>query len=238
MDADGLIDGLREEQLVEPEEIDGLVRDAVKQALGDNVFQHAKAEGWAAAVVEGCLKRLASAGKPFKYIVTTNLLQRAGWFPPPLPPHRLPGSCSPCIAPPPTLLSPARPLPSPPGRSNEIGAGGMDTPGSRFPFSRPRPRLRLRPPPSPSPPRPPTATWVAMPAPALVVRRLWGPARGGRVAGWGSRGATRADAIDLAGSGLHIATSQFWGPNTDGRLTVQWENGTMQCIVTVYWLAI
>ena len=98
MDADGLIDGLREEQLVEPEEIDGLVRDAVKQALGDNVFQHTKAEGWAAAVVEGCLKRLASAGKPFKYIVTTNLLQKAGGSPR-LPPSLHPTPCMHCPAP-------------------------------------------------------------------------------------------------------------------------------------------
>ena len=182
MDADGLIDGLREEQLVEPEEIDGLVRDAVKQALGDNVFQHAKAEVWAAAVVEGCLKRLASAGKPFKYIVTTNLLQRAGWFPPPLPPHRLPGWCSPCIAPPPTLLSPARPLPSPPGGPMKSGRGGWTPRDRGSPSLAPAlvcASAPAPPPPSPSPPRPPTATWVAMPAPALVVRGLWGPARGG-----------------------------------------------------------
>ena len=33
---------------------------------------------WTSNVVEGCLKRLASLSKPFKYVVAANIMQRCG----------------------------------------------------------------------------------------------------------------------------------------------------------------
>ena len=44
-----------------------------------------------------------------------------------------------------------------------------------------------------------------------------------------------------AGAGLHLAASGRWEEGTDGKLGVQWENGSIQIVVSVvsvYWLAI
>mmetsp|Transcript_44904 Transcript_44904/g.142979 ORF Transcript_44904/g.142979 Transcript_44904/m.142979 type:complete len:117 (+) Transcript_44904:167-517(+) len=109
--------GLTEDQLVEAGDIDGLIRESIEKAIGDAGFQHAKLNAWSGNVVEGCLKRLSALQKPFKYIVTCNLMQKTG-------------------------------------------------------------------------------------------------------------------------GGLHTASTSLWDPNTDGKITVQWENNTMHCIVTVYWLCI
>ena len=83
-------DGLTEEQLWEVAEVDGVVRDAIGSVLQDVQFQASKVDAWAGNVVEGCLKRLAGAGKPFKYVVTCNLAQKVGQCPaprrPPPPP--------------------------------------------------------------------------------------------------------------------------------------------------------
>ena len=38
--------------------------------------------------------------------------------------------------------------------------------------------------------------------------------------------------------GCNTASCELWDPNTDGKHTVMWENGTMHAIVTVYWVAI
>ena len=78
-------DGLTEEQLWEVAEVDGVVRDAIGSVLQDVQFQASKVDAWAGNVVEGCLKRLAGAGKPFKYVVTCNLAQKVGQCPPPAP---------------------------------------------------------------------------------------------------------------------------------------------------------
>ena len=80
--------------------MDGVVRDAIGSVLQDVQFQASKVDSWAGNVVEGCLKRPAGAGKPFKYIVTCNLAQKVGQYsqrPPtlpaaPAPPRRAPPS--------------------------------------------------------------------------------------------------------------------------------------------------
>lgn len=48
------------------------------QVVGDNAFAHSKIDQWSSNIIEGALKRLAALGKPFKYIVTCNLTQKAG----------------------------------------------------------------------------------------------------------------------------------------------------------------
>lgn len=74
----GAFDGLTEDDLMDDAEVDTMVREAVGTAIGDNQFLHSKIDAWSNNVVEGCLKRLAALGKPFKYIVTCNLTQKAG----------------------------------------------------------------------------------------------------------------------------------------------------------------
>jgi len=44
--------------------------------------------------------------------------------------------------------------------------------------------------------------------------------------------------VQKAGAGMHTASTALWDSNVDGKHTVQWENNTIQCITTVYWLAI
>ena len=48
------------------------------QTIGDSQFAHNKLNIWTNNIVEGCLKKLAALGKPFKYVVTCNLVQKAG----------------------------------------------------------------------------------------------------------------------------------------------------------------
>jgi dynein light chain Tctex-type 1 len=75
---DNKIDGLTEDDLIEDADIDTLIRESISTTVGDNAFAHAKIDTWSNNIVEGCLKRLAAANKPFKYVVTCNLSQRAG----------------------------------------------------------------------------------------------------------------------------------------------------------------
>mmetsp|Transcript_5387 Transcript_5387/g.7282 ORF Transcript_5387/g.7282 Transcript_5387/m.7282 type:complete len:120 (+) Transcript_5387:170-529(+) len=44
--------------------------------------------------------------------------------------------------------------------------------------------------------------------------------------------------LQKSGGGMHIASTSLWDDKTDAKMTIMWENGTMHCIVTVYWLAI
>ncbi|KAF8067309.1 Dyn [Scenedesmus sp. PABB004] len=75
---DQLADGLTEDDLIDDAEVDTMVRESVAAAVGDAPFLHAKADGLAANVVEGCLKRLTALNSPFKFVVTANLSQKAG----------------------------------------------------------------------------------------------------------------------------------------------------------------
>lgn len=44
--------------------------------------------------------------------------------------------------------------------------------------------------------------------------------------------------VQKAGAGMHTASTALWDGKVDGKHTVQWENQTIQCITTVYWLAV
>lgn len=75
---DGQIDGVSVDDLIDDAEVDTMIRDTITGAVADNAFTHAKINAWASNIVEGCLKRLAALQKPFKYVVTCNLSQKAG----------------------------------------------------------------------------------------------------------------------------------------------------------------
>ena len=72
------LDGLSEGDLVVEAEVEALVRETVAQAVGDSAYAPARVDAWSAAVLEGCLKKLSALGKPYKYVVTCGLGQRAG----------------------------------------------------------------------------------------------------------------------------------------------------------------
>mmetsp|Transcript_5054 Transcript_5054/g.10976 ORF Transcript_5054/g.10976 Transcript_5054/m.10976 type:complete len:120 (+) Transcript_5054:127-486(+) len=77
-DEEGAFDGLAEDDLMDDAEVDTMVREAISTAVGDNQFLHTKIDAWSNNIVEGCLKKLAALSKPFKYVVTCNLTQKAG----------------------------------------------------------------------------------------------------------------------------------------------------------------
>jgi dynein light chain Tctex-type 1 len=118
MDEDGIGgSGLREDQLVTLDEMETVIRESIDATIGQSAFQRSKINAWTSNIVEGCLKRLSTLSKPFKYVVTAALVQKSG-------------------------------------------------------------------------------------------------------------------------GGMHIASTSLWDDKTDGKKTIMWENPTMHCIVTVYWLAI
>eukprot|EP00243_Klebsormidium_subtile_P005332 TRINITY_DN2118_c0_g1_i1.p1 TRINITY_DN2118_c0_g1~~TRINITY_DN2118_c0_g1_i1.p1 ORF type:complete len:111 (-),score=24.51 TRINITY_DN2118_c0_g1_i1:503-835(-) len=61
-----------------PEEVDTVIRESIEQALGQTAFIHNKLNVWTSNIVESCLKRLSSLSKPYKYVVTCNIMQKTG----------------------------------------------------------------------------------------------------------------------------------------------------------------
>lgn len=44
--------------------------------------------------------------------------------------------------------------------------------------------------------------------------------------------------MQKSGAGLHTANSCYWDATTDGSCTVRWENRTMNCVVSVFAVAV
>ena len=44
--------------------------------------------------------------------------------------------------------------------------------------------------------------------------------------------------LQKAGGGLHVSSSCYWDSNSDGMVTVRWENESLHCIVSIYGLAV
>ena len=77
-DEEGLIDGIQDDDLIDDADVDTMIRRAITSVVGDNQFIHRNSNTWSSNIVEGCLKYLANLQKPFKYVVTCNLSQKAG----------------------------------------------------------------------------------------------------------------------------------------------------------------
>lgn len=75
---DATVEGVAEDDVIDDAEIDTMIREAIAGVVQDNQFVHGKINAWSSNIVEGCLKRLAALQKPFKYVVTCNLSQKAG----------------------------------------------------------------------------------------------------------------------------------------------------------------
>merc|ERR1711924_198157 len=52
------------------EEIDAIVRLAILEILGDEVFDSSLADAWTDRILERSLQRISALGRPFKYIAT------------------------------------------------------------------------------------------------------------------------------------------------------------------------
>lgn len=44
--------------------------------------------------------------------------------------------------------------------------------------------------------------------------------------------------LQKAGGGLYVSSSCYWDSNTDGMVSVHWENDTIHCIVSIYGLGV
>ncbi|CAG9460193.1 unnamed protein product [Pedinophyceae sp. YPF-701] len=75
---DGKIDGLQEDEIFLEEDVQMVIKEVLHSVLGDNVFTISKVDTWANNIVEGCLKKLTSLNKPYKYIVCCNIGQKCG----------------------------------------------------------------------------------------------------------------------------------------------------------------
>jgi dynein light chain Tctex-type 1 len=76
MDDDGK-QGLEEDDLLDDAEVDTLIREVVVRTIGDSHFDRESASRWTSEILAECLKKLTALSKPFKYVVTCNLAEKA-----------------------------------------------------------------------------------------------------------------------------------------------------------------
>ncbi|CAM6129347.1 unnamed protein product [Calypogeia fissa] len=60
------------------DEINGIIKDSIDEAILTSQFNHDKVLHWTSGVAEVCMKRLTGLAKPFKYIVTCVIMQKNG----------------------------------------------------------------------------------------------------------------------------------------------------------------
>eukprot|EP00163_Fabomonas_tropica_P028211 TRINITY_DN569_c0_g2_i4.p1 TRINITY_DN569_c0_g2~~TRINITY_DN569_c0_g2_i4.p1 ORF type:complete len:114 (+),score=11.32 TRINITY_DN569_c0_g2_i4:223-564(+) len=67
-----------EESAFVAEDVQSIIKDSVDATLQNQTYHHSKVPQWTSNVVEQCLKRLTVLNKPFKYVVTTIIMQKNG----------------------------------------------------------------------------------------------------------------------------------------------------------------
>ncbi|XP_067844451.1 dynein light chain Tctex-type 1-like [Heptranchias perlo] len=60
------------------DEISGIIKESIEAAIGGNAYQPNRVNQWTTSVVELCMSQLTKLGKPFKYIVTSVIMQKNG----------------------------------------------------------------------------------------------------------------------------------------------------------------
>lgn len=50
------------------DDVSKIIKEAIENTIGGNVYQHDKVNSWTGAVVENCLNVLTKLQKPYKYI--------------------------------------------------------------------------------------------------------------------------------------------------------------------------
>mmetsp|Transcript_10271 Transcript_10271/g.33125 ORF Transcript_10271/g.33125 Transcript_10271/m.33125 type:complete len:114 (+) Transcript_10271:173-514(+) len=67
-----------EEAAFVPDDVSNIIKESVDSVLQNAIYNHNKVGQWTSNVVENCLKKLTDFNKPFKYVVTTIIMQRNG----------------------------------------------------------------------------------------------------------------------------------------------------------------
>lgn len=60
------------------DEVKQIIQESVENVLGASSYQNNKVNQWTSSIVEQCLNQLTKLGKPFKYIVTSVIMQKNG----------------------------------------------------------------------------------------------------------------------------------------------------------------
>lgn len=72
------MDENREENQFVVDEVSKIIKETIENTIGGNGYQHDKVNNWTSQVVETCLTMLTKEQKPFKYIVTSMIMQKNG----------------------------------------------------------------------------------------------------------------------------------------------------------------
>lgn len=59
-------------------EVEAIIKQAVQFTIGDAAFQPKRLQVWTDGILEECLKHLSQLARPFKFVVTANVGQKAG----------------------------------------------------------------------------------------------------------------------------------------------------------------
>ena len=73
--ADGYTDEAAEFNV---EDVEAIVRTAIHGTLNEHEYNSKKVNEWTNAIVQVCLKELQSLGRPFKYVITSVIMQKNG----------------------------------------------------------------------------------------------------------------------------------------------------------------
>lgn len=60
------------------DEVSTIIKEAIEETIGGNVYQQSKVNLWVSQVVDLCINRLTKLNKPYKYIVTSTIMQKTG----------------------------------------------------------------------------------------------------------------------------------------------------------------
>lgn len=72
------MDESREENQFVVDDVSKIIKEAIENTIGGNGYQHDKVNNWTSQVVETCLTMLTKEQKPYKYIVTSMIMQKNG----------------------------------------------------------------------------------------------------------------------------------------------------------------
>ncbi|DBA73702.1 hypothetical protein WJX82_003892 [Trebouxia sp. C0006] len=69
---------LAEQAAFVAEDVTSIIKESIDAVLQNQQYNHFKVGQWTSTCLETCIKRLADLNKPFKYVVTTVIMQKNG----------------------------------------------------------------------------------------------------------------------------------------------------------------
>ncbi|WIA15550.1 hypothetical protein OEZ86_004153 [Tetradesmus obliquus] len=61
-----------------PDDVSNIIKESIDSVLQNQQYSEQKVSQWTSACLEGCMKRLTSLNKPYKYVVTCIIMQKTG----------------------------------------------------------------------------------------------------------------------------------------------------------------